>query len=306
MVNTTSDDGNIRMTNSRPSDNEGKRAVQECIVVGGAPLEVTRVWRQQQVRLPESRLQFFQLKYIVERLLGAGLLVLVSPLVLVLWCLVKLTSKGPGFYRQRRIGLNRKVFYVVKLRTMIFDAQPEGKEIRACKNDRRITRVGKFLRKTHLDELPQLFNVAAGDMVLVGPRPEQPGICKDVLAPAIEGYYDRVKVKPGITGLSQINLEPDSAIEDAMQKQVLDLHYINSTNGWLEFRILLATVLRVFGISGATVMSWMGLRRQRLLDSLEQPVQKVDVAQERKPSPRKSSYSESSITPLLFRDRKTD
>ena len=193
MVNTTSDDGNIRMTNSRPSDNEGKRAVQECIVVGGAPLEVTRVWRQQQVRLPESRLQFFQLKYIVERLLGAGLLVLVSPLVLVLWCLVKLTSKGPGFYRQRRIGLNRKVFYVVKLRTMIFDAQPEGKEIRACKNDRRITRVGKFLRKTHLDELPQLFNVAAGDMVLVGPRPEQPGICKDVLAPAIEGYYDRVK-----------------------------------------------------------------------------------------------------------------
>ena len=189
---------------------------------------------------------------------------------------------------------------------MIFDAQPQGKEIRACKNDCRITRLGKFLRKTHLDELPQLFNVAAGDMVLVGPRPEQPGICKDVLAPAIEGYYDRVKVKPGITGLSQINLEPDSAIEDAMQKQVLDLHYINSTNSWLEFRILLATGLRVFGISGATVMSWMGLRRQRLLDSLEQPVQKVDVAQERKPSPRKSSYSESSITPLLFRDRKTD
>ena len=189
---------------------------------------------------------------------------------------------------------------------MIFDAQPEGKEIRACKNDLRITGFGKFLRKTHLDELPQLFNVAAGDMVLIGPRPEQPGICKNVLAPAIAGYYDRVKVKPGITGLSQINLEPDSEIEDAMQKQVLDLHYINSTNGWLEFRILLATALRVFGISGATVMSWMGLRRQRLLDSLEQPVQKVDVAQERKPSPRKSSYSESSITPLLFRDRKTD
>jgi len=294
------------MTNSRPLDNEGKRTMQECIVVEGAPLEVTRVWLQQQVRLPESRLQFFQLKYIIERLLGAGLLVLVSPLVLVLWCLVKLTSKGPGFYRQRRVGLDRKVFYVVKLRTMIFDAQPQGKEIRACKNDLRITGFGKFLRKTHLDELPQLFNVAAGDMVLIGPRPEQPGICKNVLAPAIAGYYDRVKVKPGITGLSQINLEPDSEIEDAMQKQVLDLHYINSTNGWLEFRILLATALRVFGISGATVMSWMGLRRQRLLDSLEQPVQKVDVAQERKPSPRKSSYSESSITPLLFRDRKTD
>ena len=145
-------------------------------------------------------------------------------------------------------------------------------------------------------------------MVLIGPRPEQPGICKNVLAPAIAGYYDRVKVKPGITGLSQINLEPDSEIEDAMQKQVLDLHYINSTNGWLEFRILLATALRVFGISGATVMNWMGLRRQRLLDSLELPVeeQKVGVAQDRKRSPRQSSYSESSITPLLFRDRKTD
>ena len=296
------------MTNSRPLDNEGKGTMQECIAVKGGPLAVTRVWRQQQLCLPKRRLQFFQLKYILERCLGAGLLVLVSPLVLVLWCLVKLTSKGPGFYRQRRVGLDRKVFYVVKLRTMIFDAQPQGKEIRACKNDRRITRLGAFLRKTHLDELPQLFNVAAGDMVLVGPRPEQPGICKDVLAPAIEGYYDRVRVKPGITGLSQINLEPDSAIEDAMQKQVLDLHYINSTNGWLEFRIILATVLRVFGISGATVMSWMGLRRQRLLDSLEQPVeeQMVSVAQERKQSPGKSSYSESSITPLLFRDRKKD
>ena len=282
--------------------------MQKCIAVEGGPLAVTRVWRQQQLCLPKRRLQFFQLKYILERCLGAGLLVLVSPLVLVLWCLVKLTSKGPGFYRQRRVGLDRKVFYVVKLRTMIFDAQPQGKEIRACKNDCRITRLGKFLRKTHLDELPQLFNVAAGDMVLVGPRPEQPGICKDVLAPAIEGYYDRVKVKPGITGLSQINLEPDSAIEDAMQKQVLDLHYINSTNGWLEFRILLATALRVFGISGDTVMNWMGLRRQGLLDSLEQPVeeQKIDVAQGKKRSPRKSSYSESSITPLLFRDRKTD
>ena len=296
------------MTNSRPSGNEGKRTVQEFIEVERAPLVVTRVWRQQQLCLPESRMQFFQLKYILERCLGTGLLVLVSPLVLVLWCLVKLTSKGPGFYRQRRVGLGRKVFYVVKLRTMAVDAQPEGIEIRACKDDLRVTALGKFLRKTHLDELPQLFNVAAGDMVLVGPRPEQPGICKDVLAPQIAGYYDRVKVKPGITGLSQINLEPDSEIEDAMQKQVLDLHYINSTNSWLEFRILLATALRVFGISGVTVMNWMGLRRQALLDSLEQPVeeQKIDVAQGKKRSSRNSSYSESSITPLLFRDRKTD
>ena len=296
------------MTISLPSDNEGKSAMQECVSATRDPYEVTRVWRQQQLRLSEPRLQFFQLKYIVERCLGVGLLVFVSPLVLVLCGLVKLTSKGPGFYRQERVGLDRKVFHVVKLRTMIVGAQPEGTEIRACKNDLRITGFGKFLRKTHLDELPQLFNVAAGDMVLIGPRPEQPGICEGVLAPAIEGYYDRVKVKPGITGLSQINLEPDSAIEDAMQKQVLDLHYINSTNGWLEFRILLATALRVFGISGATVMNWMGLRRQGLLDSLEQPVeeQKIDVAQGKKRSPRKSSYSESSITPLLFRDRKTD
>ena len=115
-------------------------------------------------------------------------------------------------------------------------------------------------------------------------------------------------IRDRITGLSQINLEPDSEIEDAMQKQVLDLHYINSTNSWLEFRILLATALRVFGISGVTVMNWMGLRRQALLDSLEQPVeeQKIDVAQGKKRSSRKSSYSESSITPLLFRDRKTD
>ena len=295
------------MTNLLPSDNEGRTKVQECIAATPPPAP-TREWRQQQVRLSASKLQFFQLKYGVERLLGACLLVITSPLILVLWCLVRVASKGPGFYRQPRVGLNRKVFHVVKLRTMTVGAQPEGTEIRACKNDPRITGLGKFLRKTHLDELPQLFNVTAGDMVLIGPRPEQPGICEDVLAPVIAGYYDRVKVKPGITGLSQINLEPDYEIEDAMQKQVLDLHYINSTNSWLEIRILLATALRVFGISGAKVMSWLGLRRQRLLDSLEQPVeeQKVDVAQERKRSSRQSSYSESSITPLLFRDRKTD
>ncbi|QEG42472.1 sugar transferase [Roseimaritima ulvae] len=204
--------------------------------------------------------RFFQRKYLVDRCFGGVLLVLTSPLTLALYLLVKATSPGPGFYLQERVGLDGKTFLVVKLRSMRVDAEACGKAKWCGKNDPRVTRVGKVLRKLHLDELPQLWNVAKGEMSLIGPRPERPVICES-LAEKIPGYYRRITVKPGVTGLAQINLPPDESIEDVQRKQILDLHYIEETNLWLETRIFCATALRVVGLQGETVMKWMRLCR---------------------------------------------
>ncbi|MCP4885114.1 MAG: sugar transferase [Planctomycetaceae bacterium] len=210
--------------------------------------------------------RFFAMKNHFDRAAGIGLLVLTAPLTLVLCGVVKLASKGPGFYRQKRVGLNGKEFDIVKLRTMIVDSEPAGQAVWCVKRDPRITPLGRILRKTHLDELPQLWNVAKGEMSLVGPRPERPEIC-ETLAKRVEGYYDRNTVKPGVTGLAQINLPPDESFEDVQRKQILDLRYIEEANFWLEARILLATAFRMFGLRGSTVMKMMRLSRNELLSN---------------------------------------
>ena len=214
-----------------------------------------------------ERQSFFQTKYCIDLWLGRVLLVLFSPLIMALWLLVVLTSKGPGFYRQTRTGLNGRDFDVIKLRSMTWNAESSGAPVLCCKKDSRMTIVGKVLRLLHLDELPQLVNVARGEMALVGPRPERPVICEE-LAGEIEGYFDRVRVMPGITGLSQINLPPDSTWGDVRRKQALDLTYINEVNWHLEFRILAATAMRMFGVKGGKAMRVMALSQNRLLDEM--------------------------------------
>ena len=209
---------------------------------------------------------YLRAKYALERALAGVLLVALSPLIVALIALVRLTSKGPGLYRQERVGLNRKPFYVIKLRTMYDDAEADGQAKWSQKGDPRITPLGRFLRKTHLDELPQLWNVFTGDMSMTGPRPERPCICAR-LSKHIPNYYSRILVKPGITGISQINLEPDRTIDDVRRKQCLDLHYIETLNCWLDVRIVFATLLRVFGIRGDLVTKWMGLCRKSVLES---------------------------------------
>lgn len=214
--------------------------------------------------LGEQR-SYFRFKYAIDRWIGGVLLVASSPLTLTLFVLVKLTSPGPGLYRQRRVGLNGDVFEIVKLRSMVKNAEASGQPQWATKNDARVTRLGRVLRTLHLDELPQLWNVARGDMVLVGPRPERPEICEQ-LEWKIDGYYKRNTVKPGITGLAQINLPPDETLEDVRRKQVLDLCYINQANPWLDLRMLIATGMRMIGIKGETVMRAMCLCRRKQLD----------------------------------------
>jgi lipopolysaccharide/colanic/teichoic acid biosynthesis glycosyltransferase len=215
-------------------------------------------------RVAVDRARYFRRKYAMERMLAAGLLFVSGPLILALIVLVRLTSKGPGIYRQKRVGLHGETFYVYKLRSMYSDAEKGGKPVWCTKGDRRITPLGKFLRKTHLDELPQLWNVVKGDMSLTGPRPERPEICEE-LAHLIDGYYHRNVIKPGVTGLAQINLEPDETVGDVRKKQFLDIHYIQTANLWLDVRMLVATCLRVCFIRGAVAMQMMSLCRRNLL-----------------------------------------
>lgn len=220
---------------------------------------------------------YFRFKHVAERIVAAVMVVLLSPLILFLIVLVRLTSSGPGIYRQERVGLNRQTFDVFKLRTMYSDAEADGQAKWCTKGDPRITPLGRFLRRTHLDELPQLWNVAIGDMSLTGPRPERPVICEK-LKTQIPGYYQRTLVKPGITGLAQINLEPDTSIDDVRRKQCLDLHYIQTAGLWLDTRMVFATFLRMFGIRGARVMRWMGLCRRHVIETSGIPMPMADPA----------------------------
>ena len=223
-------------------------------------------FKQHKVNWDRPRKSFFAKKYFWERLAGCILLLIFAPTIAVLWLLVKLTSKGPGFYCQTRVGLDGKEFRIYKLRSMRVDAEENG-PIWSNKKDRRKTWLGNILRTLHLDELPQLINVVKGEMVLVGPRPERPEICKE-LRRYILGYDQRNLVKPGITGLSQVNLPPDETLEDVNRKQILDLEYIASTNWWLEVRIAFATFLRMCGIRGDTTMRLMSLCRLGLINEM--------------------------------------
>ncbi len=175
-----------------------------------------------------------------------GLLVL-GPVILLAAALVKLTSKGPAFYTQRRVGLGGRPFTIYKLRTMRHDAEAGSGAIWAKLGDRRVTRLGRFLRTTHIDEFPQLLNVLLGHMSLIGPRPERPEIVKK-LQMQIDRYQERHRVRPGITGLAQVQLPPDSGLHSVRKKLVCDLCYIENRTVWLDFRLMLCTGLFLFGV----------------------------------------------------------
>jgi lipopolysaccharide/colanic/teichoic acid biosynthesis glycosyltransferase len=212
-----------------------------------------------------QRDDYMRRKASLDRIIGFLLLVFTSPLILLLAAIVKCTSKGPAVYRQTRVGKDGQTFELLKLRSMVRNAEKPGQPVWCSTNDLRVTRVGRVLRKLHLDELPQLWNVAKGEMSLVGPRPERPEICVN-LADEIDNYHDRHRVMPGITGLAQINLPADQTIEDVKRKQILDLRYIEEANLWLDLRMIAATAIRILGISGEVVISLMRLSRREYLN----------------------------------------
>jgi exopolysaccharide biosynthesis polyprenyl glycosylphosphotransferase len=178
-----------------------------------------------------------------------SLLVIVSPLLPVIALAIKLTSPGPVFYRQRRVGLHGRVFDVIKFRTMRQDAET-GKAVWAGKNDPRVTPVGRFLRKVRLDEIPQLWNVLAGDMGFVGPRPERPEFV-ELLSREIPYYGLRHVIRPGLTGWAQVRYKYANTLEDSKQKLQYDLFYIKNLSLGLDLLILFETAKTVLLRRGA-------------------------------------------------------
>jgi lipopolysaccharide/colanic/teichoic acid biosynthesis glycosyltransferase len=185
---------------------------------------------------------------IFDKLVAALMLIPALPVILIVYSLVKLTSRGPGFYSQRRVGREGRVFHIHKVRTMSWNCESGTGAIWAAKGDPRVTWIGGFLRATHLDELPQLFNVLDGDMAMVGPRPERPEIIERLL-PEIPGYLDRLAVLPGVTGLAQVCTGADQSIDDVRRKLEFDRVYIPRKSAWLDVRIMLCTVLKVLHLN---------------------------------------------------------
>ena len=196
-------------------------------------------------------------------------LAITLPVFVVVPFLIKLTSRGPVFYTQVRVGMNKRTrsrraygcyvgsdrrrrdrrrddlkgspFSVIKFRTMIADAEKNTGPVWATKNDARVTPIGRFLRRSRIDELPQIFNVLAGDMSLIGPRPERPLFVRE-LSSQVADYDRRLSFKPGITGLAQIEVGYDSSVYSVAEKIRADLRYIDTWTLWSDIKIVLRTV----------------------------------------------------------------
>ncbi|KLE35654.1 TIGR03013 family XrtA/PEP-CTERM system glycosyltransferase [Aurantiacibacter luteus] len=183
-------------------------------------------------------------------ILASGLLLLLTfPVILLFAAIVKLDSKGPAFFRQKRVGLYGQPFELVKLRSMRTDAEKDGAKW-AQKNDARVTRVGAFIRKVRIDELPQVWTVLMGHMSFVGPRPEVPTFV-DALEQELPYYAERHMVKPGITGWAQINFPYGASVEDSRQKLEYDLYYAKNYTPFLDLLIMLQTLRVVLWPEGA-------------------------------------------------------
>jgi exopolysaccharide biosynthesis polyprenyl glycosylphosphotransferase len=198
------------------------------------------------------------IKRIFDFVVSAGLLILISPLLLITAILIKLTSPGPVFFVQKRVGYNKRPFYICKFRTMVADAEKKLRDIEhlnevsgpvfKIKNDPRLTPIGAFLRRTSIDELPQLFNVLLGDMSLVGPRPLQVRDYDLFTKNGEDWQRRRFSVRPGVTCLWQVCGRSSLPFEQWME---LDLKYVQQWSLWLDFEILFRTIPAVFKGSGA-------------------------------------------------------
>lgn len=204
---------------------------------------------------------FFSLKDFFDRSLALIMLVIAAPIIACLVVIVRLSSKGPGLYSQIRVGKDGKPFRIYKIRSMKVDAEEKTGAVWASRKDPRITRLGQFLRASHLDETPQLFNVLRGEMSFIGPRPERPEFVS-ILEREIDGYSHRLMVKPGVTGLAQLNLPSDTDLNDVRRKLVLDFEYIEKASFSLDLRLILGTALRFATFFGTLPMKLLGIDKK--------------------------------------------
>jgi len=191
-----------------------------------------------------------QVKRLMDIVVSIMILVCAAPVWLVVALVIKLTSEGPAVYSQVRVGRNGKNYTMMKFRSMYIDAETRSGPQWATENDPRITPVGRFIRKTRLDEIPQFVNVLKGEMSLVGPRPERPFFVEQ-LKKEIPWYVRRIKMQPGITGWAQVKHKYDASIEDVKQKVLYDLYYFENMSIVLDIKIMLRTILVVFTGKGA-------------------------------------------------------
>jgi len=184
------------------------------------------------------------LKRLIDLFASSLLLVLIAPLFLLVAFAIRISSRGPVFFKQKRVGKDQVVFTIYKFRSMNENAEQNGAQW-ASLDDPRVTKIGRFLRLTHIDELPQIWNVFKGDMSLIGPRPERPEFIK-LLEREIPHYSIRHSIRPGITGWAQVCYSYGASVEDAFHKAECDLYYIKNMSLFLDFKILLRTIGIVF------------------------------------------------------------
>ena len=194
-------------------------------------------------------------KAVADLVLAVLVAIPAIPVILLAALAVRLTSRGPAFYSQTRVGLGGRLFTIWKIRSMTHNCE-KASGVRWCvPGDSRVTAVGWFLRKSHIDELPQLWNVLCGDMSLIGPRPERPEFVPE-LERALPGYRQRLEVRPGVTGLAQVQLPPDTDIDSVRRKLAHDLYYVRHAGPWLDFVLLIGTVFYAAGVPFRWV-SWI-------------------------------------------------
>jgi exopolysaccharide biosynthesis polyprenyl glycosylphosphotransferase len=241
-------------------------AILDCRELGIHLTEMTTVYERLTGRVPVEfaswnlgtaasgddgafRRIYDMLKRLTDGLVGLAGLLVMGLLILPISLGNALTSPGPLFYRQQRVGKGGCPFRILKFRSMRIDAEQEGGATWAQSDDDRVTPIGKWLRRLHLDELPQVVNILRGEMSVVGPRPERPEFV-GLLAREIPFYRARNSVRPGLTGWAQIHQDYGSSVDDAKVKLEYDLYYVKNFSLWLDVVIMLRTVTKVVGLQG--------------------------------------------------------
>src|SRR5271157_737994 len=193
-----------------------------------------------------------RVKAMVDLAVAAVLLVLASPVILLCLVAVRLGSKGSPLYSQKRLGSRGRIITIYKIRTMYEDCERNYGPMWSGPGDPRVTPLGRILRATHLDELPQLLNVVRGEMSLIGPRPERPEIVAQ-LERALPDYRKRLLVRPGLSGVAQILQGPDTSLQSVQTKLRYDIYYLNNHGLWLDVQIGLATLLYLLRVPGPII-----------------------------------------------------